>query len=115
MMVDLDLRNVEGGRSEPDGELEEIQIGKESGQTTQINKNLPTMLKQDLAVFLKTNADLFAWTTADMLGISPEFMSHQLSVFPGLKPVAQKRKRMSPDKALAIQEQVQSLLDVGFI
>ena len=113
-MVDLDSRKVEGGRPELEGELEEIQIGKESGQTTRINKNLPTMLKQDLATFLRSNADLFAWTAADMPGISPEFMSHQLSIFPGLKPVAQKRRRMSPDKALAIQEQVQSLLDAGF-
>ena len=66
MMVDLDSRKIEGGRPKPDGELEEIQIGKESGQTTRINKNLPTVLKQDLATFLRTNADLFAWTTADV-------------------------------------------------
>ena len=60
MMVDLGSRKVEGGRSESDSELKEIQIRKESGQTTRINKNLPTMLKQDLATFLGTNADLFA-------------------------------------------------------
>ena len=88
MMVDLDSRKVEGRRPELDGELEEIQIGKESGQTTRINKNLPTSLKQDLAIFLRFNADLFAWTAADMLGINPEFMSHRLFVFPGSKPVA---------------------------
>ena len=34
MIIDLDLRKVKGGRLESDGELEEIQIGKESGQTT---------------------------------------------------------------------------------
>ena len=88
MMLNLDSRKVEGRRPDPDNKLEDIQIGKESGQTTRINKNLPTMLKQDLATFLKTNTDLFAWTAADMPGISPEFMSHQLSVFAGSKPMA---------------------------
>ena len=50
-----------------------------------------------------------------MPGIDPEFMSYQISIFPGSKLVAQKRRRMNPDRALAIQEQVQSLLNVGFI
>ena len=59
MIVDLDSRKVEGERPESDDELEEIQIGKESGQTTRINKNLPTMLKQNLATFLLSNTDLF--------------------------------------------------------
>ena len=45
MMVDLDARKMEGRRLEPDGELEEVQIGNERRQTTQINKDLPTMLK----------------------------------------------------------------------
>ena len=83
MMVDLDTRKVERRRPEPGGELEEVQIGKGSGQTTRINKELPTMLKQDLITFLRSNADLFAWTAADMPRIDPEFMSHQFSVFPG--------------------------------
>ena len=115
MMVDLDTRKVEGGRLEPDGKLEKIQIGKESEQTTQINKNLPTTMKQDLVTFLKSNADLFVWTAAHMPGISPKFMSHRLPIFPNSKPVAQKRRRMSPDRALAVQGQVQSLLEAGFI
>ena len=42
-------------------------------------------------------------------------MFHQLSVFPGARPVAQKRRRMSLDRAFAVQEQVQNLLDAGFI
>ena len=73
------------------------------------------MLKQSLATFLRSNVDLFAWTAADIPGINPEFMSHRLSVFLGSKPVAQKRRRMSLDRAFMVQEQVQSLLDAGFI
>ena len=45
MMVDLDTRKVKRGRPELDGELEEVQISKEPGQTTRINKDLSTLLK----------------------------------------------------------------------
>ena len=72
-------------------------------------------MKQDLLTFLKSNADLFTWTAADMPGISLKFMSHLLSIFPSSKSIAQKRRRMSPDRALVVQEQVQSLLEARFI
>ena len=80
-MVDLDSRLREGRRPEPDGELDEIQIEKKPGQTTNINKALPTYMKEDLITVLKSNADLFAWTVVDKPKIDLEFMSHQLSVF----------------------------------
>ena len=50
-----------------------------------------------------------------MPGIDPEFMSHRLSIFPGVHPIAQKRGKMSLEKAQEVQKQVQALLDVGFI
>ena len=50
-----------------------------------------------------------------MPGIDLEFISHQLSVFPGARPVAQKKRRISPNRALTVQEQVQNLLDARFI
>ena len=58
---------------------------------------------------------MFAWLVANMLEIDPKFMSHQLSVFLRARPVAPERRRMSQDKALTVQEQFQSILDVGFI
>ena len=115
MMVDLDARQREGRRLELDGRLEEVQIEKEPSQTTCINKTFPTSLKQDLVGLLKSNADLFAWAAADILEINPEFMCHQVSVFLGAQLVAQKRRRMSPNRTLVVQEQVQILLDAGFI
>ena len=95
MMVELDMRKVEERRPEPDEELEEVQIRKEPGQTTRINKELPTLLKWDLITFLRSNEDLFASTAADMPGIDSEFMSHLLLVFPGAWLVAQKRRKLT--------------------
>lgn len=59
--------------------------------------------------------DLFAWTAVDMLGIDLEFMNHRLATFPDVHLVAQKRRKMSPDKAQEVKKQIQALLDPGFI
>ena len=106
MMVDLDARKIEGRRPESDCELEEVQIDNNPGQTTQINKALPTMLKQDLVTLLKSKVDLFAWIATNMPGIDLKFLTHPLSIFPWARPVAQKRRKMSPDRAFIVQEQV---------
>ena len=59
--------------------------------------------------------ELFAWKAADMHGVNPEFMSHRLSIFPDVRPVAQKRRKMSSKKAQEVQKQAQALLEAGFI
>ena len=59
--------------------------------------------------------ELFAWTAVDMPRIDPDFMSHCLLIFPNVRPVAQNRRKMSSDKELEVQKQVQALLDAGFI
>ena len=91
-------------RPEPGGELEEVQIGTEIFQMARISKSLPNPLKGKLVIFLRKNMDLFAWTAADMLGIDPEFLSHRLSIFPSVHLVAQKRRKMSLEKALEVQK-----------
>ena len=74
-----------------------------------------TSVKEELLTFLKKNVDLFAWTIIDMPRIDPEFMCHYLAVFSKAQPIAQKIWKISPDRTLIIQEEVQNLLDTGFI
>ena len=47
--------------------------------------------------------------------IDLNLMSHRMSVLRRARPVAQKRIKMSLNRALTVQEQVESLLKVGFI
>ena len=70
------------------GELEEVQIGTEIFQTTRISKSLSNSLKGKLVTFLRENIELFAWTAAVIPAIDPEFLSHRLSIFPNVRPVA---------------------------
>ena len=66
---------------------------------THINKRFSFPLKEKLVAFLRENVELFAWTAANMPEIDPDFMSHQLSIFFNVHIVAQKRRKMSSDKA----------------
>ncbi|XP_057755703.1 uncharacterized protein LOC130974879 [Arachis stenosperma] len=50
-----------------------------------------------------------------MHGIDPAFMSYQLAIDPAFKLVAQRCRKMSPDRAAEVKSQVQGLLDTGFI
>nr|XP_025678495.1 uncharacterized protein LOC112778389 [Arachis hypogaea] len=114
-LADLDARQDGQPRPEPEGDMEKLQIGQTKDEYTFINRNLPYDLKEDLSQFLKQNRDLFAFTPADMPGIDPDFMSHRLAVNPKAKPVAQRRRKMSADRAAEVKRQVQALLEANFI
>ena len=102
IMVDLGV----GGRQE---------MKRPEPNGTRIKKHIPMSLKKEFVAFLKKNMDLFAWTTTDMPEIDLEFMSHQLATFPDVRPITQKRRKMSPNEALEVQKHVQALLDAGFL
>ncbi|RYR19470.1 hypothetical protein Ahy_B03g064246 [Arachis hypogaea] len=114
-LADLDARQDGQPRPEPEGDMEKLQIGPTKDEYTFINRNLPYDLKEELSQLLKQNRDLFAFTPADMPGISPDLMSHRLAVDPKAKPIAQRRRKMSPDRATEVKKQVKALLEANFI
>ncbi|XP_074362793.1 uncharacterized protein LOC141703089 [Apium graveolens] len=61
------------------------------------------------------NSDMFAWTAADMPGIGPNLITHKLNVYPTRKDVKQKKRTYAPDRLEAIKQEVEKLLEVGFI
>ncbi|XP_048615611.1 uncharacterized protein LOC125588347 [Brassica napus] len=65
--------------------------------------------------FIKDNASTFAWKTSDMKGIDPAVTSHELHIDPTFKPIRQKRRKLGPERSKAINEEVDRLLDAGFI
>ncbi|XP_057744762.1 uncharacterized protein LOC130962584 [Arachis stenosperma] len=50
-----------------------------------------------------------------MPGIDPDLMSYKLAVYPGSRPIQQKRKKLGPERTQVVKEQVQALLEAGFI
>ncbi|XP_057732944.1 uncharacterized protein LOC130948256 [Arachis stenosperma] len=114
-LADLDARVEDRTRPEPEGDLEKFRIGDEEEKFTFVNKNLPHELKEPLIEMIRANRDLFAWTPADMPGIDPKIISHHLAVKAEARPVAQRRRKMSAERAEEVAKQTASLLEAGFI
>ncbi|XP_072065654.1 uncharacterized protein [Arachis hypogaea] len=91
-------------RPEPEGEVEKVQIGDTSDKTTNIGMILKGNAKELLVQFLRDNIDLFAWKAADMPGINPKLMCHKLTVYPGSRPVQQRRRKLGPERSQAVEE-----------
>ncbi|RVW71622.1 hypothetical protein CK203_052647 [Vitis vinifera] len=70
---------------------------------------------QSIQNILRSNHDIFAWTHSDMKGIHPSIASHKLNVLPAARPVRQKIRRFHPDRQRVIQDEINKLLEAGFI
>ncbi|GKV35525.1 hypothetical protein SLEP1_g43782 [Rubroshorea leprosula] len=71
--------------------------------------------RAELLECLRNNQDVFAWTTGEMPGIPAELTVHKLSTDPTKRSVVQKRRLFGPEKQAAIDEEIQKLLQAGFI
>ncbi|GKV48883.1 hypothetical protein SLEP1_g55671 [Rubroshorea leprosula] len=82
---------------------------------TQIGTRLSLDEKTELIAFLRTNKDVFTWTSADMPGISTSVSQHKLSTNPLKKQVAQKWHLFGGERLMVIKEEVEKLLQAGFV
>ena len=84
-------------------------------KVTYISASLQGPSKEKLTKFLQKNSDVFAWTMADMPGIDPQLIMHKLNVDPLRKPIKQKKRTLAPKRQEAIKQEVENLLEAGFI
>ena len=96
-------------------EIKEVSLIEGTDKTVRIRRNLDPQIRLHLIQVLRQNADLFAYSTANMPGIDPEIITHKLNVYDGVKLVKQKKRNFGPEKDKIIEEEVQKLLDAGFI
>nr|GEU61092.1 reverse transcriptase domain-containing protein [Tanacetum cinerariifolium] len=61
----------------------------------------------------KKNLDIFAWQPSDMTGVPRSVAEHRLNIREGYSPVRQKKKGQAPERAKAIQAEVQKLVEAG--
>ncbi|KFK24493.1 hypothetical protein AALP_AAs49847U000100 [Arabis alpina] len=81
----------------------------------EIGATLDEDLKKELVAFLRKNINTFAWAAEDMPGIDINVTSHELNVDPTFKPIKQKRRKLGPERAKAVNDEVERLLRVGSI
>ena len=70
---------------------------------------------QNMQNALRQNHDVFAWAHSNMKGIDPSITSHRLNVLPTARPIRQRVRRFHPDRQKIILNEVDKLLEVGFI
>ncbi|XP_018479333.2 uncharacterized protein LOC108850265 [Raphanus sativus] len=80
-----------------------------------IGANLREPLKTRLVTCLKKNLNTFAWTAEDMPGIDINITCHELNTDLTFKPIKQKRRKLGPERATAVNKEVEKLLKVGSI
>jgi hypothetical protein len=83
--------------------------------TVYIGTEISLKEQVELLQFLDKNNDIFTWSTSDLVGVCREVIEHKFQVNPHAKPKKQKLHKMSEEKIEAAKDEVQRLLDTGFI
>ncbi|GKV27757.1 hypothetical protein SLEP1_g36892 [Rubroshorea leprosula] len=86
-----------------------------SVQFLMIGARLNPEEREELITFLRANKDVFAWTSTDTPGIPTLVSQHKLSTNLLKKPVAQKQRLFGGERLKVIKEEVEKLLQDGFI
>ncbi|GKU88075.1 hypothetical protein SLEP1_g2380 [Rubroshorea leprosula] len=103
-------------KAEPIEPLEIVHLNPDVPErTVKIGTKLTEEERAKLLEFLRVNQDVFVWTTDEMLGIPAELTVHKLSTYPTKRPVVQKHRLFGPEKQAAIDDEIQKLLQAGFI
>ncbi|GJT74568.1 reverse transcriptase domain-containing protein [Tanacetum coccineum] len=80
-------------------------------QIVALGSTLTEKGRKELCSLLKQNLDVFAWKPADMTGVSRSIAEHRLNIREECSPVRQKKRRQTPERNKAIQEEVEKLVD----
>ncbi|MCO5569648.1 hypothetical protein L7F22_023364 [Adiantum nelumboides] len=95
-------------------EIELAEPGKES-KPVFIAQNLTEVEEAVLKELLKEFKDVFAWTYHDMKGVPPSVVQHTIPMISNAKPLQQKPYPMNPKYAKIVQEELEKLIECGFI
>ena len=110
---DMDKLGLKFTSADP---LEKVDIGDDSvPRPTFVNANLSTEYKADLIKLLKEYVDCFAWSYSEMPGLSRDLVEHRLSIKASFRPYKQPARRFNPIMYDKIKEEINHLLNAGFI
>jgi hypothetical protein len=96
--------------------LEEIDIG--DGITPWpifVNENMSLEHKDATIKLLRDFVDCFTWNYREMPGLSQELVEHRLPINSGFRPYKQTARRFNLIIHDRVKEEVERLLDAGFI
>jgi hypothetical protein len=96
--------------------LEEIDIGDGiTSRLTFVNKNRSLEPKDAIIKLLRDYVDCFTWNYHEMPGLRQEVVEHWLPIKSSFRPYKQHARRFDPIIHDRVKEEVEILLDAGFI
>lgn len=128
MEPELDVTNpsdfVTG--TEPDDELQlsgilspvcnEVDLGSHGlRQPIKVYQGIHGSELEQWTNFFRTHKNAFAWTYEDLQGIPPELGEHRIILEKDAKPIRQRQHRLNPKYSMMVKEELDKLLNAGFI
>ncbi|XP_060183015.1 uncharacterized protein LOC132612963 [Lycium barbarum] len=96
--------------------LKEINLGTDEDQRpTYVNSLLTVDEESAYVELLKEYKDVFSWSYKEMLGLDPKVVVHHLAVKNGTRPIKQAQRRFRPELVPLIENEVNKLIEAGFI
>ena len=71
--------------------------------------------REGYTVVLKEFSDNFAWTPSDLTGIPSHLGEHRIDLIDGSVPIRQRQYKLNPKYSLMVKEEIDRLLEAGFI
>ncbi|KAL2249927.1 UNVERIFIED_CONTAM: Retrovirus-related Pol polyprotein from transposon [Sesamum indicum] len=103
-------------RKEEMSQSEEAKRGKmETIEPLEEYKEMTMEMETMIIDFLWSNNDLFSWSPSDFQGIDPEVIVHRFNIDSQVKPVKQKKRVFGVERNKIIEEEVNKLLQAGFV
>ncbi|RDY01967.1 hypothetical protein CR513_14630, partial [Mucuna pruriens] len=97
-------------------ELEVINLSEGEGvKEIRVGRLIPLDVKKGLTTLLRVYADIFVWSYRDMPRLDTTIIEHRLPLNLYAIPVRQQLRRMKPEVALKIKEEVEKQWNVGFL
>lgn len=116
-LEELDPRIIESeSLTAPMEELECFPVDpQDATKVLQVGKDLEHGMKEELKNFLRRNVDVFAWKHEDMIRIDLNISCHHLQIDMNCTPHRQKRRSLNNERYEALKEEVERLVNNGFV
>ena len=100
----------------PKDQCEELDIGlPDQPWKILVSKHLTPDKRNTGKKFFMGFSSTFAWSYKDLKGISREVCQHHIILEEGAKPIKQRQRQLNPKYSLLVKEELDKLLDIGFI
>jgi hypothetical protein len=98
-----------------DGETKKVYLDDMPDRAVVIGAHLSPEEEKELVEFLNKNKDVFAWSARDLQGVDKDIIEHALDTDEKMTLKKQKLRKMSEEKAKAVEAEVQRLQDAKVI